>query len=138
MTSLNRVVHKNGNLVFFCPGCKDTHTISTKTNMWSYNNNPINPTFHPSVLITSGHYLPNHTGECWCTYNAKHEIKSSFTCKRCHSFITEGSIKFLSDCSHSLASQTVEIPPWPYDQGTYDGIIDCGRWGGGLQPHSPH
>jgi hypothetical protein len=30
---------------------------------------------------------------------------------RCHSFITDGKIEFLSDCTHSLAGQTVELKP---------------------------
>jgi hypothetical protein len=30
----------------------------------------------------------------------------------CHSFVTDGKIQFLSDCTHSLANTTVEIPPW--------------------------
>lgn len=29
---------------------------------------------------------------------------------RCHSFIEGGRIRFLSDCSHALAGQTVELP----------------------------
>jgi hypothetical protein len=28
----------------------------------------------------------------------------------CHSFITDGFIQFLDDCTHPLAGQTVEIP----------------------------
>lgn len=29
---------------------------------------------------------------------------------RCHMYIREGKIQFLSDCSHALAGQTVEMP----------------------------
>jgi hypothetical protein len=28
----------------------------------------------------------------------------------CHSFVRDGRIEFLSDCTHSLAGQTVELP----------------------------
>jgi len=32
--------------------------------------------------------------------------------RRCHSFVADGSIQFLSDCFHELKNQTVEIPEW--------------------------
>jgi hypothetical protein len=32
--------------------------------------------------------------------------------KGCHSYVTNGRIQFLSDCHHSLAGQTVELPDW--------------------------
>lgn len=28
----------------------------------------------------------------------------------CHSFITDGKIKYLSDCNHHLAGQTIDLP----------------------------
>lgn len=28
----------------------------------------------------------------------------------CHSFVTDGRIQFLSDCTHTLAGQTVDLP----------------------------
>jgi hypothetical protein len=28
----------------------------------------------------------------------------------CHSFVTNGKIQFLADCTHKLAGQTVELP----------------------------
>ena len=30
---------------------------------------------------------------------------------RCHSFVTDGRIQFLSDSTHVLAGQTVDLPP---------------------------
>lgn len=30
----------------------------------------------------------------------------------CHSFVTDGRIQFLGDCTHSLAGQTVDLPDW--------------------------
>jgi hypothetical protein len=29
---------------------------------------------------------------------------------RCHSFVTDGRIQFLSDSTHALAGQTVDLP----------------------------
>ena len=31
----------------------------------------------------------------------------------CHSFVTDGRIQFLGDCTHSLAGQTVDLPEFP-------------------------
>jgi len=30
----------------------------------------------------------------------------------CHSFVTDGRIQFLGDCTHTLAGQTVDLPDW--------------------------
>ena len=34
------------------------------------------------------------------------------TPKVCHSFVRDGRIEFLSDCTHELAGQTVELEEW--------------------------
>ena len=78
---------------------------------WSYNGNPDAPTFTPSVLVRSGHYAPGHTGECWCTWETE-EGEKGFGCYICHSFVTNGKIQFLGDCTHALAGQTVDLGSW--------------------------
>ena len=110
----------NGRYSFICPGCGDHHEIPTKTPLyngacWGFNGNVDNPTFTPSLLVRSGHYVPGHESDhCWCTYNKeqveKGEDPASFTCHICHSFITDGKIQFLGDCTHHLAGKTVELP----------------------------
>jgi hypothetical protein len=42
----------------------------------------------------------------------KHEDGFKFDSKPsiCHSFVTDGRIQFLNDCTHSLAGQTVDLP----------------------------
>lgn len=98
---------------FFCPGCKERHTVKIAgTNAWGFNGSNAAPTFTPSVLVRNGHYL--NPAKCWCTYNAEHpEDPAPFHCKQCHSFVTDGRIQFLTDCSHELAGQTVELPDFP-------------------------
>ena len=32
---------------------------------------------------------------------------------RCHSFVRDGGIQFLTDCEHGLAGQTVDLPAMP-------------------------
>lgn len=105
---------EGGRLAFWCPGCKDDHVVN-KT-VWQFNENYGAPTFYPSVLVTSGHYVSawKPGSACWCTYNRDHpDNPSSFKCERCHTFVTDGKIQFLADCSHELAGQTVPLPDYP-------------------------
>ena len=102
-------------VAFFCPGCQEMHSISIEGPgaIWQWDKNVDAPTFSPSILITSGHYVSTHKpgDRCWCTYNAEHPNKPApFTCKRCHSFVRNGEIEFLMDCSHELMGKTVKIP----------------------------
>lgn len=100
----------DGKMMFWCPGCKDYHGVD---NTWQISGTPDNPTFNPSVLVTNGHYAPGFVpgGDCWCTYNEKHpDQPSHYACSRCHSFVRDGMIEFLSDSSHRLAGQTVPLP----------------------------
>ena len=87
---------------FHCPGCNGTHSIKPGgENGWGWNGSVDSPTFTPSVLVT---YPANP--------DAKEEFKEWRTERRCHSFITDGRIQFLSDCTHELAGQTVDLPAW--------------------------
>lgn len=103
--------------MFWCPGCDGAHQVCIGEGpgpRWGYNGDPELPTFTPSVLVRSGHYVPGQEGKsCWCTYNAEHpDGLAPFKCSVCHSFVTDGRIQFLGDCTHELAGQTVEIPDW--------------------------
>lgn len=105
---------EGGRLMFHCPGCDEPHMIRVGDGTgpgWTYNDNPAAPTFTPSVLVRSGHHVPGHTGECWCTWESEDGEKSGFGCYVCHSFVTDGRIQFLGDCTHALAGQTVDLPP---------------------------
>lgn len=95
---------------FKCPGCNSFHTISIKR--WNWNGNASRPTFTPSILEKSGHYA-RQGEDCWCTYNADPANEpTDFKCHICHSFVTDGKIQYLGDCTHEMAGQTVEIPEW--------------------------
>lgn len=71
------------------PGYERSPHMSTA--VWGFSGDLDRPTFTPSVLTTS-----NHGPE-------RREL-------RCHSFVAGGRIQFLSDCTHSLADQTVDLP----------------------------
>jgi hypothetical protein len=79
---------------------------------WKFDGNYEKPTFSPSVLMTSGHYVSAHKpgDACWCTYNRDHpERPASFECARCHSFVKAGQIQFLNDSTHALAGKTIPL-----------------------------
>ncbi len=115
---------KNGEesegFTYWCQGCKSHHTVCTMSKVggavWGFNGNHDKPTFTPSVLVTSGHYLSHHKpgDSCWCTYAAEHPDEADvFKCQRCHTFITDGMVQFLGDCTHELAGQTLPLPNLP-------------------------
>lgn len=118
---LRRWSHEGrGGYTFYCPGCGEGHTIQTEGNgAWSFNGDLEEPTFSPSVLLRSGHYASTHKpgDRCWCTFNAeraaKGEAPSAFKCGICHSFVENGTIRFLRDCTHALAGKTVPLPELP-------------------------
>ena len=86
-----------------CPGCGHSHSLPTdwvpegrvesKYNTgkphWQFNGNLAKPTFHPSILAW------------WEDGETKHV---------CHSFVANGCIQFLDDCTHALAGKTVDLP----------------------------
>ena len=75
---------------FWCPGCAEGHRFiveAPKEPRWSFNGDLQRPTVSPSLLIRG--------------------------VNQCHLFIKEGKLQFLSDCTHRLANQTLEMPELP-------------------------
>lgn len=77
---------KSNHLVFHCPGCNEIHVIDAR---WTFNGNLDKPRISPSLLIRYPYAGENRV---------------------CHSFIVDGMIEYLSDCTHELAGEKVEIP----------------------------
>lgn len=98
----------DGGLTWWCPGCDSSHHIKVGEGAgprWGWNGSAEKPTFTPSVLVTWGSYAdPNWKPE---------PDDGPDVSGRCHSFVVDGQMQFLSDCTHALAGQTVPIPPWP-------------------------
>lgn len=112
----------DGNVAFHCPGCGNSHVLPTaagESPRWDWNGDLERPTLTPSILRRAGHYSQYHQADrgCWCTHNAEKiargEEPSGFSCVICHSFVTDGRIQYLSDCTHALAGQTIDLPPYP-------------------------
>jgi len=103
-----------GLITYWCQGCEEPHQITVNHGRWTWDGNVEAPTFSPSVLVTSGHYMSGHTGRCWCDHIREHpEDEDGFTCGRCHTFIRGGMVEFLGDCTHALAGQTLPLPDLP-------------------------
>lgn len=99
-------------LGFWCPGCKKLHYYETPR--WTFNGNYEKPSFTPSLLLKSGHYCNGQKHPPNCPYcNLAKEKGTETFCSVCHLFVTDGMIKFQSDCTHELKDKKVplEIPP---------------------------
>lgn len=71
------------------PGRVESPQVATMPH-WTFNGDLDRPTFTPSVLTEQ----PMPGGKM----------------HRCHSYVTDGRIQFLGDCTHALAGQTVDLP----------------------------
>jgi hypothetical protein len=118
MSQLSPILRRlsDGEMAFWCPGCDGCHAIKVTDGGWTWDGNAERPTFSPSVLIRSGHYVDGKH-PCWCDYNREHPGEIKFGCGVCHSFVRDGQIQFLGDCTHALAGRTVPLAPWPTKRG---------------------
>ena len=102
----------DGSIWFFCPGCTGPHSIkvnspNTPGPNWGYNGKPDAPTFTPSVLVTGVQHLTEQ--EHALLMAGGHVDPRPLVC---HSFVTDGRIQYLGDCTHALAGQTVDLSDW--------------------------
>jgi hypothetical protein len=72
---------------------------------WRFNGDAESPTFYPSIKVTGKRDITDD--ECERIMRGE-KIEIEDFC--CHSFVTAGNIQFLSDCTHKLKGQTVELP----------------------------
>ncbi len=92
-------------LKFYCPGCNLEHAVyvlGTDVPVWEWNNRLDKPTISPSIL----------------RQGPQRDAAGGFTRGSdgvCHSFVRDGMIEFLGDCTHSLKSQTVPLPAHPHE-----------------------
>lgn len=93
---------EDGYVLFWCPGCDGPHGLRVSTDpapgaRWSFNGDFDRPTFSPSVLVR---------------YNGADAGRDGAPPAVCHSFVNDGQIQFLGDCTHGLAGQTVALPDY--------------------------
>lgn len=88
---------EGGELAWWCPGCKSAHAVPIDAPGkpgWSFNGDYERPTFTPSANVD---------------YSGYGHVVADTQEKRCHCFVRNGNIEFLSDCSHALAGTTVAL-----------------------------
>jgi hypothetical protein len=120
MSQLSKILRETeGNgLLFWCPGCDGVHRIQYGDGpgpRWGWNGDVDRPTFTPSVLTRftkmteKGHADAEEWRQAGCP---KRDEPFESVPAVCHSFVTDGRIQFLGDCTHALAGQTVDLPEW--------------------------
>jgi hypothetical protein len=123
MAKLMRVEGDEGMLMFQCPACGNCHAFTvtpkhpsgTPRPCWTWNGSIEKPTFTPSLLVTGTEMTEKGKAdyEAWVAAGyPKPAPKLDSRPTRCHSYVTDGRIQFLGDCTHAMAGQTVEIPEW--------------------------
>lgn len=96
---------EGGRVAFMCPGCRELHQVRVEGDgrpRWGFNGDYDRPTFTPSVLVT---------------WSEPSDVEGEFDDRGkdqkmvCHSFVTDGQISFLGDCTHALRGQVVPLQP---------------------------
>ena len=93
-TPIKKEGYINSDYIFYCNGCKCHHGVWTTNKngnnaIWQFNNDLNKPTVSPSILV---HWV--NKGKDFI----------------CHSFINNGNIQYLGDCTHELRNTTIELP----------------------------
>lgn len=109
----------DGYTLFFCPGCASAHAIRVGAGpgpRWEWNGSGDAPTFGPSILVTGSKLTAEGERDLKAWSDAGY-VGPAPTVESvplvCHSFVTDGRIQFLGDCTHALAGQTVDLPDLP-------------------------
>lgn len=109
-------------LWFWCLGCDCPHKVHHGAGSgprWGWNGDAERPTFTPSVLVTwtEPAALRGPDRGLLQRQVAQRRADPSFVIPQrdmvCHTFVREGRIEYLGDCTHALAGQTVDLPVWP-------------------------
>lgn len=111
---LHPVSDDPGVFLWWCPGCEETHGVWTDAPnasngaKWTFNGNLEKPTFSPSLKVTG--VLPLTKAQIQAYENGT--PLPTPTPLVCHTFIKSGKIEYLTDCTHKLAGQTIDMQPF--------------------------
>lgn len=106
-----KIIRKSGDhFAFYCKGCDEAHSFNSQ---WQFNNDFDCPTVSPSILVQYvkvPHPIP-------LDENGKYKIGSDGRIEGCidmvcHSFIKDGMIQYLNDCTHEFKGQTIALKAW--------------------------
>lgn len=103
-------------ILHWCPACEVAHAFAITIPFhngakWSWNNDPLLPTFSPSMNISIGPYPPDGKID------------------RCHYILTDGMISFCEDSTHKLSGKKVHLPMIPPQRWKAWGIDDADDFG---------
>ena len=111
MAKFVEIINEPGTFMFDCPGCKKGHQVWTKPGngaCWQFNGDVERPTINPSLLVRYPWFKEFiEYKEDGKPLIGKQGTEFTYVC---HSFIRDGKIQFLNDCTHELAGRTVELP----------------------------
>ena len=98
---------------FHCEGCNSTHLVYVEGKgvpIWTFNGDKKTPTFSPSVLVKWVSLPDNIERDQNSDYveQADGRIKGAKD-EVCHSFVRDGKIQYLNDCTHHLKGKTVDL-----------------------------
>lgn len=97
----------SSNVSFYCYGCKYRHFIPINSKSfgptWLWNESLESPTLSPSINVVIDRWEPPATPEN-PNPGVQHLVKYV-----CHSFVTDGKIKYLDDSTHEFAGQTLDL-----------------------------
>lgn len=105
MPKFVEVENKRGYFLFVCPGCQMCHFVNTNPEYgttWQFNKDIDKPTVSPSLLVKYPFFHSFDRNEIG--------VKGTEYTAVCHSFIRDGRIEYLSDCTHELKNKIVDIP----------------------------
>jgi hypothetical protein len=107
---------EGGRIAFWCPGCDEAHVIGVQGDSgigcWLFNNDGDKPTFWPSVKVTGPSRFLSDDEAARVMAGEIVNLPQMV----CHSFVTDGRIQFLNDCTHALAGQTVDLPDFDLEE----------------------
>jgi hypothetical protein len=105
-----------GKIGYWCQGCDMLHMVRVGAGVgpkWNWNGDLEKPTFTPSVLVTWEQGEPPATTPEIREKIRSGEITQVKVPKICHTFITNGMVQFLGDCTHQYAGRTLPLPDLP-------------------------
>lgn len=103
MPSSDKLVHSiAGGWAIWCPACGCGHCMIE--GRWTYNGDPDKPTFNPSLLVRGVVPITDEEAD---RIMAGENIEPKPLV--CHSFIRDGKIQYLGDCTHAMAGKTVDM-----------------------------
>jgi hypothetical protein len=112
---------------FYCAGCGYPHSIGIGDSRpsWEFDGDYESPTISPSILVRGiRHDIDELPQDLQDEYERVCQQPNGFDAaladKRfhtvCHSFVKNGMIQYLNDCTHSLSGQTLTLQDIPEDE----------------------